>query len=279
MTLSQLYLNLQQILNALDAPAFEAACIIEHTCGYDRTQITTLGDTEANDSNTSNAQSLAKRRLEGYPLQYLLGEWEFYSLPFEVGEGVLIPRADTEILVEFAITKLKEKKSPVIADVCSGSGCIAVTLAKHLPKSKVYALELSKAAIGYINRNMALNDVEIQVISGDALKPQTVEQLPMLDAVISNPPYLTSDDMQNLMTEVKNEPSQALFGGEDGLSFYRGITPLWARRLKTGGILAYEVGANQHEQVMEILKRNELVSIGCIADYSGINRVVYGYKA
>jgi len=225
--------------------------------------------------------SLAKRRSEGYPLQYLLGQWEFWGCNFRIGEGVLIPRPDTETLVEqvLDICRRNGLDSPRIADLCSGSGCIAVALKKELPGAEVYAVELSEKALFYLRQNTELNGCgDIKVISGDVLKKETAQQIADLDILVSNPPYLTAQDMSELMTEVRYEPESALFGGEDGLDFYRAVTELWKNSIKSGGFIAYEFGLGQHDAVKTILESNGFCDVELKRDGGGIIRTAAAVK-
>ncbi|MCR5600468.1 MAG: peptide chain release factor N(5)-glutamine methyltransferase [Ruminococcus sp.] len=227
------------------------------------------------DDKAAEIRSLAKRRSEGYPLQYLLGQWEFWGCNFKVGEGVLIPRPDTETLVEqvLDICRREHLTAPKIADLCSGSGCIAVALKKELPQADVWAVELSDKALYYLRQNTVLNGCgDIHIISGDVLRQETARAVMGLDILVSNPPYLTSQDMSELMTEVRHEPASALFGGEDGLGFYRAITELWKTSVKDGGYIAYEYGMGQHDAVKAILESSGFTDVELRRDGGGIIR-------
>ena len=223
---------------------------------------------------------LVRRRSEGYPLQYLLGEWEFYGYPFKVGEGVLIPRPDTETLIEqtLAVCRQMGNRSPKIIDLCSGSGCIAVTLKKELPEAEVFAVEISDEAIKYLKQNVELNNADITIIQGDVLDEKLQQSLLDFDIIVSNPPYLTGEEMKELQIEVAFEPELALFGGDDGLGFYRRLTAMWKNSLKTGGYLLYEFGMGQHSAVSEILAENDFTDITLQKDAGGIIRTISGKK-
>lgn len=225
-------------------------------------------------------RNLIEKRRSGYPLQYLLGQWEFFGCPVKVGEGVLIPRPDTETLVEQILDICSEYRlaSPVIADLCSGSGCIAIALKKHIPGAKVYAAELSGAALGYLRQNAAMNDTDIEIIQGDVLDERFCQNFRDLDIIVSNPPYLTAEEMKSLQTEVSYEPETALYGGADGLDFYRRMTTVWKDSLRTGGWLAYEFGMGQHSAVKELLENNSFTDIKLRADGGGIIRTAAGRK-
>lgn len=221
---------------------------------------------------------IINKRISGYPLQYIAGIWEFYGLPYKVGEGVLIPRPETEILVDLLIEKLCNKKDLKIADLCSGSGCIAISAAKKL-SCNVSAFEISEEAIKYINHNIELNNTyNVKVIHGDVLDEKTIDLLEEnYDAIVCNPPYLSKYDMENLQKEVKFEPELALYGGDDGYLFYSKLFRLWTQKLNTGGIFAVEIGMGQEKRTAEYM-RIMGYEPNYIKDYNGIIRVLYGIK-
>ena len=223
---------------------------------------------------------LTERRSKGYPLQYLLGEWEFYGYPFRLDENVLIPRPDTETLIENVkeICRRNGLKSPKIADLCSGSGCIAITLKKELPSAEVWAVELSDGALGIIKENAALNNADIHIIKGDVLKKETADKFSSFDIIVSNPPYVTAKEMAELQREVRYEPEMALYGGEDGLDFYRTMTAVWRDSLVGNGWLLYEYGDGQHSDVENILMENNFDNITMTRDLAGIYRTVSARK-
>ncbi len=222
------------------------------------------------------AECLADRRLHREPLQYILGEWEFYGLPFCVGEGVLIPRPDTETAVETAIKLLKAKQKPTVFDLCAGSGCIGITLA-HYTDSNVTLFEKSPEALEFIFKNIKLNGVEAQVYECDVLGEPPLSK--KADLIISNPPYIRSDVIETLEPEVKCEPRLALDGGEDGLLFYRHIAKVWKKSLNEGGWLVFEIGFDQAESVTKIMQDEGFCEIEVVKDLSGNNRVVFGKMA
>lgn len=277
MTASELYIHIKKILenNNIETPQFEAMCMIENIFGKKLNRIL-IDRQQALPEHINFADSIAYKRIKGEPLQYLLGEWEFYGMPFCVGKGVLIPRQDTETLVETVIEAAKNINSPRIVDLCSGSGCIACAAAKNIENAKVYALEKHEKAIGYLNKNIALNNVKVTVIEADVLSEKT--EASDFDIIACNPPYLTADEMKTLQKEVAFEPKEALFGGNDGLYFYREITRIWQSRLKSGGIIAYEIGMGQENAVREIMSEYNFKNIEFIKDLPGIIRVVKGEK-
>jgi len=205
-----------------------------------------------------------RRREAGEPLQYILGEWEFYGYPFKVGPGVLIPRPETELLVDLA----KQYKPKLVLDLCAGTGCVGIALAKEI-RCDVIAVEKYDEAFRYLKQNIELNNVEIEVIQGDVLNID----LPEADCVLINAPYLTKSEMQNLQKEVTFEPETALYGGEDGLNFYREFF----KTRRNAKLTACEVGDNQARKVCEIMEKagyNPKIK----QDYNKIDRIVYSVK-
>lgn len=261
-----------------DCAAFETNQILLWTLG--ERALILYPEEEVSETASRQAIEAAKRRAEGEPLQYILGEWEFYGLPFKVGEGVLIPRPETEILVE---TVLKELSSDSrVIDLCSGSGCIPIALWKKSGCS-CCGIELSDKALEYFRFNIELNNAEKGVIplKGDALYPsgELSELLPdSCDVITANPPYLTAEEMENLQTEVRHEPDIALFGGKDGLDFYRRIFGIWKGRLRDGGMFAVEVGNGQAETVSRIMEEEGFGCIKAVRDYGGEKRAVIGQR-
>lgn len=209
-----------------------------------------------------------ERRISGEPLQYILGEWEFYSLPFIVGKGVLIPRPETELLVDLALKYIKENSR--VIDLCSGSGAIAVAVAKN-SNAKVYALEKYSQAVEYLQKNIALNKANVMVIQQDLFEFTSQEKF---DIIISNPPYIKSEVLPSLQKEVQHEPMSALDGGKDGLIFYRHIASMKSL-LNKGGKIIVEIGYDQADDVTEIFKKNGLIT-ETVIDLSGVQRVIIG---
>lgn len=231
-------------------------------------------DAEVEPQDAFIMQMKVKRLSEGYPLQYLLGEWEFYGLPVKVGEGVLIPRPDTETIVDTALEIAAEIQAPIIADLCAGSGAIALAMAANLPHAKLYAVELSNDALSYLKQNIALNHLEDQIT---VLQADVTGALPLprLDMLISNPPYIRHEDIEGLSIQVGYEPTMALDGGIDGLYFYRSIAAKALNLLKPQGSLIFEAGYDQAEEIMEILKDHGYTDIDYRLDLNKIKRCVY----
>ncbi len=259
---------------------FEAEQLLQKA-GVSRIRLLTEPNSDVPERTAEAVREMLKRRLSGYPLQYILGEWEFFGLTFPVGEGVLIPRQDTEVLAELARGILLERspEERSVLDLCAGTGCIGVTLAK-LCGAKVTCVELSESAFSYLEHGIALNVAErlVTAVRGDVTDGAFAERLGgEYDVIVSNPPYLTETDIRNLQTEVTYEPRAALYGGKDGLDFYRKMLAAWTKRLKSGGAFAVEIGIGQEHGVMEIFAENGL-NADCIKDTRGIYRVVYGIK-
>lgn len=259
----------------IEAAGFEARQLLRQVTGLDDAGLL-LGEEQLSARQWEQLEALCQRRCAGYPLQYLLGEWEFYGLPFFVGEGVLIPRQDTETLCEWVIGHFSGRSGLKIMDLCTGSGCIAITLDQYLPGNQIWAMERSERAAEYCRRNISRHHSGVRLLVEDALRPETQET--GFDLIVSNPPYLTGEEMRQLQREVAFEPQEALFAEENGLYFYRQLTRVWLSRLKPGGVLVYEVGAGQSREVCGILEHFGLDLIDTRQDLGGIERIVLGVK-
>lgn len=256
---------------------FDARCLLEFVLNLNPTQYLLNRSEEVDSVCAEKFLSLVERRSNGEPLQYILGKWEFMGLPFYVGEGVLIPRPETEMLVEFALDFLKDKKNPVVIDLCSGSGCIAISVAKHLPNAKVYAVEKSDLAFPYLKKNIWLNCVfNVSAVHGDIFDRTLLSDIKP-DLILSNPPYIRSSEIASLQSEVRNEPSMALDGGEDGLIFYREIANGWLDRLGTGGAIAVECAEDQTEDIIRMFSEKTQYA-EAFNDLSGLPRTVTAIK-
>ncbi len=223
-------------------------------------------------------RALIVRRRAGEPIQHITGEVEFYGLSFRVNRDVLIPRPETEHLVEKAIALAADFKHPRIVDVGAGSGAIAVTLAHKLPAAEIYATEISALALAVARENAALNGVadRIHFLEGDLLNPVAGEHF---DIVVSNPPYVPEGDRETLSVEVRDyEPAQALFAGSDGLKDYRRLIPAAFGALACGGFLVLEIGYGQQEPIHALLAGAGFIEIEFTADLQGIPRVATARK-
>lgn len=234
-----------------------------------------LGEYQSHKDDFVNMKRLADflwRLKMGEPLQYVMGKWDFYESEFFVGEGVLIPRPETEELTELVIDYAKSLEKPVIFDLCSGSGCIGISVAKKLSNAFVYCIEKSKDAYKYLERN-AKDVANVECILGDI---NDEFDLPRADIIVSNPPYIKSGDMKTLQKEVKKEPSMALDGGNDGLDFYRIINDKWKRYLKDNGRLFLEIGEDEGESIKDALSAFSNITVK--KDLSGNDRMVVADK-
>ncbi len=249
-------------------PDYEAGEIIREVCG-----VHPLQAVEITAEQKQKIDEITAKRAEGIPLQYIFGKWEFYGYEFFVGEGVLIPRPETELLIDIAVDNLT--KDSTMLDLCSGTGCIPVSCAKETG-CKAYAVELYDKAFSYLEKNIAHNKADVTAVKGDALDNSHFGDI-VFDAIFSNPPYLTGEEMETLQREVRHEPETALYGGKDGLDFYRQLFLLWSPRLKDGGIFAVEVGDSQGGQVKTLMEEAGF-SAEIIPDLHGIGRVVLGRK-
>ena len=225
-----------------------------------------------------NCQDKFRLLENGTPLAYILGEWYFYGLTFRLNSDCLIPRPDTEHIVEKAIEMLP--KGGVFADLCTGSGCIAISVLKNRPDLRAYAADISENALSAVKENAAalgigtgrLSDgARLETVKTDLLKAELSEFLPKVDGILCNPPYIKTDVLKTLET-IKNEPVTALDGGEDGLTFYHRLIPRSAGILKPDGVLIYEIGYDQAADVSRIASENSL-SCRIFRDYGGNDRV------
>ena len=256
---------------------FEARIILETVLGRDYRLKSLINGLVPSDGDLKRIEAMVSRRLSGEPLQYIVGEWEFYGLTLKVGRGVLIPRQDTETLVETALELIKDVTNPKVLDLCSGTGCVAIAIKKKRPDAEVTALELYPEAYEILCENIS-RYCGIKAIQADALDPTTAQMFSGLDLITANPPYLTAEDMGALQREVSCEPKTALFGGEDGLCFYRGLSENWRSSLRSGGHIAYEIGLGQEADVRRILSECGYFDIGYQNDLTNRVRAVFAAK-
>ena len=277
MTVEQIYRKTKDDLNkaGIEAPAFEALCLIEKVFGYNRTALIVHGDKTATQEKVCEVEGYVQRRLSFEPLQYILGKWNFMGIDLFVGDGVLIPRDDTEIVTALCLDFLANKKSAKVIDLCAGSGAISLAIEKFA-KADVTAIELSEKAFPFLNKNIELNNSSINAVNADIFECIGTFEDMSFDLIVSNPPYIKTEEIKTLQAEVQKEPVMALDGGKDGFDFYREIIPMWKSKLKSGGAMAFELGENQYDEVAKILKLNGFTDISESLDLSGVQRAIIG---
>lgn len=277
MVIEKALLCATQTLKAAEIPSprLEANVLLCHVLGVDRGALLRMQPEELEEEAYARYCALVERRAKGEPTAYLLGSREFMSLDFAVNEAVLIPRPDTEILVEAVLEAAKGYESPIIFDICCGSGCIGVSLAHYLPNAAVTLVDLSSAAVSVAKQNAARHaPTNATVLEEDAFHLEGE-----CDIFVSNPPYIETAVVDGLQTEVRDhEPRMALDGGADGLDFYRHFAETAMQNLRQGGMIALEVGHDQARVVGRLLEENGWSDVQIIADLAGIERVVLGNK-
>lgn len=254
-----------------DSPEFEANELIASVTNKTKEIFYFMGEEELSPKQIRTLKHSLRKRKRGIPLQYILGEWEFYSAPFYVGKGVLIPRADSELLVDLALDEIKDKQNPVVFDLCSGSGAIGIAVALNNKTAKITLVEKSKKAFKYLLKNCELNRVNVNKELADITVWRSQEKA---DLIVCNPPYITSSEMKELQIEVKKEPHMALFGGDDGLKFYRLLAQIARDMLKPNGKVFMEIGYKQGIEVKSIFEENGYTNVEIIKDLSKNDRVV-----
>lgn len=281
MKIFQLIKEACNILNGINLPQLDAEVILSYVLKRDRIYLYMNRDSELGEDIVNEFFKLIERRKNGEPVQYIVGIQEFMSLDFIVRPGVLIPRGDTEILVEEALKKLEGMKNPIVVDVGCGSGAISVSIARYRTDATVYSLDILDTPLEVTGINAEKNGVRgrINIIKSDMLSGLDKKLINSIDAIISNPPYIREDVIPNLMREVRDfEPHTALSGGADGLYFYREITKEALSFIKPGGFIAYEIGYDQGVEVKNILMKNGFSDVYSLKDLSGNDRVVMGWR-
>ena len=280
-TYNNLYLDARKRLKAagVEAAQLEARELVCFAAGKNREQFLRDMSLYASDEVEAKVADLMNRRLEGEPVAYLIGEWEFYGLPLDISRDVLIPRADTEVLAEQAILAARAAgEGARVLDLCAGSGCVGLAVAANAPQCRTVLADVSEEALKICRQNIRRNDLNARVtcVQADARQaPSSV--LWDFDVIASNPPYIPTRDIDGLDSSVRDyEPHLALDGGDDGLDFYRDIAEKWRTALRLGGVLLFEVGIGQAADVEQILARCGYEDIETFQDTGGIWRVVKG---
>lgn len=270
-----------EIVKDSDTPQLDAEVILSHILGVERIYLYMNRSMPLENEVCNTFFNLIERRREGEPVQYIVGSQEFMGLDFIVRPGVLIPRGDTEILVEETLKMLEGIKNPVVVDVGCGSGAVGISIAHYRKDAFVYSLDIMDGPLEVTGINSIKNgvDTRMKIIKSDMLKGLGESLKGKVDAVVSNPPYIREEEIQNLMKSVKDfEPHSALSGGEDGLYFYSNITKQALDFIKPGGFIAYEIGYDQREDVTKILEKHNYYGITCKKDLSGLDRFAAAWR-
>ena len=257
--------------------SIDAKLLASYVLGYSNLELILNSNLEVSQEDEVAYEGYISQRCSGRPLQHITKEQEFMGLTFYVDHHVLIPRQDTETLIEVLVEKSRSKPFKKIIEVGVGSGCISISLAKFIPSAQITGLDISKEALEIAKKNAINNQVDHQIewVYGDLLKDYKAKD--KVDLIVSNPPYITSNDCCGLEADVREyEPMLALDGGEDGLEFYREITKQAREYLVKGGLLAYEIGYNQSEDVRIIMERAGFAEIEQIKDLANKDRIVLG---
>lgn len=262
--------------------AFDAACLMELTAGKNWRWM----DGELTAEQKTRLEQLVEKRAQRYPLQYLAGRWPFLDFELEVGPGVLIPRADTELLCETGAELLVGKNEPAVLDLCAGSGCVGLGVKRLVPSTRITCLEKSPEAFAYLTRNAAgalpgfgPEHPAVRPVEGDVYHYQRQLAAETLDLILSNPPYVTGEEMSALEPELRFEPEMALEAPHDGLAFYEHIAPAYFSALRPGGWLAVEIGWAQAAAVRGIFEAAGYRNVAVRQDLGGKDRVVLGKKS
>lgn len=280
-TYNDVYINTRKKLREaeISSPGLEARLLVASAAG--KTMDAVLRDMSlyTSDEIVQKTEAMLERRLKGEPVAYITGNWEFYGLPILVNQDVLIPRNDSEVLVDTAVKALRGRKMDArIIDLCTGSGCVGCAIARELPATHVLLADNSPAALQVAKQNVLNLKLNPRV---KCMELNAMEAPPMMigsfDLLVCNPPYIPSADILKLESSVKEyEPMAALDGGEDGLDFYRAILEKWCNVVRIGGAIMFEVGIHQAEVVMELMRAAGLDNVASVKDSQGIERLVYG---
>ncbi|MCI8315690.1 MAG: peptide chain release factor N(5)-glutamine methyltransferase [Lachnospiraceae bacterium] len=284
MTYGQFYEYGKQKLMAagIDEAALDARLLLEYICHTDRNELIIHADRERSSMEEQFYKIVIEKRASHMPLQYITGEQEFMGLSFQVNAHVLIPRQDTEILVEEAMRYLGDGMR--ILDMCTGSGCILLSLLKYSNECEGVGIDISSDALRVAQENAQRLQLDATFLEGDLFLPlknfksdKTSDTL--FDIIVSNPPYIETKVIDTLMPEVRlYEPVSALDGGEDGLCFYRKIAAEAPRFMRKGAYLFFEIGCAQAQKVKMLMQEAGFVKVEVLKDYAGLDRVVFGMK-
>ena len=279
-TYNDLYLEVRRQLreSGVEASTLEARELVCFGTGKNREELTRDSRLYASPEREAQVRRLVERRMAGEPVAYLIGEWEFYGLPLDISQDVLIPRADTEVLAEQAIAYIQQLGGCRVLDLCAGSGCVGLAIAAQAPQARVVLGEIDDSALKICRQNIRRNSLSARVtpIQMDA-REKPARSLGEFQCIISNPPYIPTGDIAGLEPSVRDyEPHMALDGGADGMDFYRAITEQWKEALAPGGRLYFEVGIGQADPVLRLMRSQGFGDLQIIKDHHKIPRVVLG---
>ena len=279
-TYNDLYLDVRQRLreSGVEASTLEARELVCFGTGKSREELQRDSRLYASPEREAQVRRLVERRMAGEPVAYLIGEWEFYGLPLDISQDVLIPRTDTEVLAEQAIAYIQTLGECRVLDLCAGSGCVGLAIASQSPQARVVLGEIDDSALKICRQNIRRNSLSARVmpIQMDA-REKPARSLGEFQCIVSNPPYIPTGDIAGLEASVRDyEPHMALDGGADGLDFYRSIAEQWKEALTPGGRIYFEVGIGQADAVLRLMRSQGFGDLQIIKDHHKIPRVVLG---
>ena len=279
-TYNDLYLDVRQRLreSGVEASTLEARELVCFGTGKSREELQRDSRLYASPEREAQVRRLVERRMAGEPVAYLIGEWEFYGLPLDISQDVLIPRTDTEVLAEQAIAYIQTLGDCRVLDLCAGSGCVGLAIASQAPQARVVLGEIDDSALKICRQNIRRNNLSARVmpIQMDALE-KPARSLGEFQCIVSNPPYIPTGDIAGLEASVRDyEPHMALDGGADGMDFYRSIAEQWKEALAPGGRIYFEVGIGQADAVLRLMRSQGFGDLQIIKDHHKIPRVVLG---
>ena len=279
-TYNDLYLDVRQRLreSGVEASTLEARELVCFGTGKSREELARDSRLYASPEREAQVRRLVERRMAGEPVAYLIGEWEFYGLPLDISQDVLIPRADTEVLAEQAIAYIQTLGECRVLDLCAGSGCVGLAIASQAPQARVVLGEIDDSALKICRQNIRRNSLSARVmpIQMDA-REKPARSLGEFQCIVSNPPYIPTGDIAGLEASVRDyEPHMALDGGADGMDFYRSIAEQWKEALTPGGRIYFEVGIGQADAVLRLMRSQGFGDLQIIKDHHKIPRVVLG---
>lgn len=279
-TYNDLYLDVRQRLreSGVESSTLEARELVCFGTGKSREELQRDSRLYASPEREAQVRRLVERRMAGEPVAYLIGEWEFYGLPLDISQDVLIPRTDTEVLAEQAIAYIQTLGECRVLDLCAGSGCVGLAIASQAPQARVVLGEIDDSALKICRQNIRRNNLSARVmpIQMDA-REKPARSLGEFQCIVSNPPYIPTGDIAGLEASVRDyEPHMALDGGADGMDFYRSIVEQWKEALTPGGRIYFEVGIGQADAVLRLMRSQGFGDLQIIKDHHKIPRVVLG---